>query len=402
MEFKRGKRFLMQPRKELLDILGEDVTSVISRRKNAFSLLSKGKKGIVLFGAGNLGKKVSRVLRTLKEKPICFSDSDPNLWGKRINGLDVFSPRQCADKYGKDAVFIVTIFNGSHKFADTRKLLFSLGCKCVVHSVGLFWRHPEYFLPYYYVDLPEKIIKDRDEVLACFDLLADEQSRREFLKQIYYHLHLRLEGLTSPRGSSYFSKSIVSFLGNEIFADCGAFDGDTIRDFLQQRRKSFNKIIAIEPDRISFGKLKAYVCSLSGDLKQKIALYNCALGEHRGRFSFNCTGTTSSALGGSKNKVKCLSLRDLLKIEGVAASYVKMDIEGQEKNQLLSIKGIISRFCPVLAVCLDHNQEDIYKIPLLVKSLNSDYLFFLRRHEQECFQTVLYAVPKNRLKGRIA
>jgi hypothetical protein len=75
-----------------------------------------------------------------------------------------------------------------------------------------------------------------------------------------------------------------------------------------------------------------------------------------------------------------------------------MDIEGAEPDALLGTRKTIQKNMPVMAICLYHAQEHLWQIPLLIQSISNDYKFFLRRYSDECWETVCYAVPRNRLK----
>ena len=41
----------------------------------------------------------------------------------------------------------------------------------------------------------------------------------------------------------------------EVFFDCGAFTGDTIKDFINKTKNRYSKIIAFEPDEKNCKKL---------------------------------------------------------------------------------------------------------------------------------------------------
>jgi hypothetical protein len=74
-----------------------------------------------------------------------------------------------------------------------------------------------------------------------------------------------------------------------------------------------------------------------------------------------------------------------------------MDIEGAEFGALLGGKAIIQRDAPILAVCVYHTQNDVWRIPLLLRDLNPDYQFFLRAYDGDGLQSVVYAVPSSRV-----
>ena len=59
----------------------------------------------------------------------------------------------------------------------------------------------------------------------------------------------------------------------------------------------------------------------------------------------------------------------------------------------------IERHAPILAVCVYHRQDHLWRIPLLLRQWRDDYAFFLRPHNEEGWDLVCYAVPRARLIG---
>ena len=57
-----------------------------------------------------------------------------------------------------------------------------------------------------------------------------------------------------------------------MFVDCGAFDGDTLKEFLARwaRRLAGYRYVALEPDPINFAKLTAYVASLPAEVATQV------------------------------------------------------------------------------------------------------------------------------------
>ena len=77
-------------------------------------------------------------------------------------------------------------------------------------------------------------------------------------------------------------------------------------------------------------------------------------------------------------------------------TYVKFDVEGAEHDALVGASETIRANMPVLAVCLYHKPQDLWDIPLLVRSIRPDYRMHVRRYSDERWETVLYAVPPDR------
>jgi hypothetical protein len=94
-------------------------------------------------------------------------------------------------------------------------------------------------------------------------------------------------------------------------------------------------------------------------------------------------------------EVPAIVLDDLL--GDVAPTYVKMDIEGAEPAALAGTAATVARDRPVLALCAYHVQDHLWRLALALDALVDDYAYFLRRYENDCWEVVLYAVPRERL-----
>jgi FkbM family methyltransferase len=200
------------------------------------------------------------------------------------------------------------------------------------------------------------------------------------------------------RKEEYFPKDIYTWLPNEVFIDCGAFDGDTIRRFLEGREYKFDKIVGLEPDPDSFQKLQTYVSTLPEDVKQKFTLIQSAIGSRREKLKFDATASLVSQVSNSgKMEVDCVPLDDVL--EDCNPTLIKMDLEGFEPDALAGAYRTIEKACAVLVITVYHCQDHLWRIPLFIHSLSSEYRFFLRPHAEEWMETSCYAVPANRLNN---
>lgn len=75
-----------------------------------------------------------------------------------------------------------------------------------------------------------------------------------------------------------------------------------------------------------------------------------------------------------------------------APTLIKMDIEGAEQEALVGARKTIQTYRPKLVICLYHKPEDLFEIPLYIKSLNSDYNLYIRQYSNTKYETVCYAV----------
>ena len=99
-------------RKQLELMLDGSAESARESMVARFDHLASGKPGIVLFGAGDLGRKTLAGLRRVGTEPLCFSDNNARLWGSSVDGLNVIAPLEAAERFGSRAAFVPTIFTG--------------------------------------------------------------------------------------------------------------------------------------------------------------------------------------------------------------------------------------------------------------------------------------------------
>ena len=387
---------------QIEQLLSEGVESARTREAAAWDELAHpyGDK-IVLFGAGNLGRKLLRGLRSVGIEPLAFSDNDPGLMGKRVQDLQVLSPADAAARYGKSAVFVLSIWRGegSDRMPDRIAQTRAHGIDRVVPFLPLFWKYPEAFLPHYAVNLPHHLCRQSAQILAVAKLWADDASRFEFLAQLRFRFVGDLGGLPGPvQHEIYFPTDLFRCKGTDSFVDCGAFDGDTIRRYLVRVPDFAGRIDTFEPDPNNLVKLRAYVASLPSALGERIHVHPLAVSSSRKQVRFDATGTEAAAVGTSGSVVvEAAPLDEVL--EGVTPSYIKMDTEGSEPAGIVGAKGHLERSAPNLALCVYHSQEHLWSIPALVHKYNADYRLFLRPHLLEGWDTVCYAATPSRLQG---
>jgi FkbM family methyltransferase len=384
----------------LEDLLAESVGAAIEREQTEFDRLAGLFSGsIVLFGAAKMGRKALAGLRKAGIEPLAFSDNNPGAWGQSIDGLAVLSPSDAARRYGGSAVFVIAIWGrGSvDPMRGREKKLRELGCARVTSFGPLFWKYPEVFLPDIpALDLPHRVHEQAAAVRQGFAALAENRSRNEFLAQLRWRLLFDFDALPDPVSEPiYFPGDIVDVRGDEVYVDCGAFDGDTILEFLKRCNNQCRRVIAFEPDSISLERLRKRVVALPDHVRSRIRIVPAATGCRRGTIRFSAAGMLHSAVGAGETEVSCVRLDDAL--AGDAPTYLKMDIEASELDALQGASGLIGAHAPVLAVCAYHTQDHLWRIPATIRSLNPDYRIFLRPHTRLVEDLVCYAVPPHRL-----
>ena len=376
-------------------VLGRDVAEIVSTKQQELRRL-KERLGdsYVLFGAGHLGKAALAGLREAGLEPIAFADNNPELWNSQVSGVGVLPPQDAVARFSREAIFVVTVYTSEPVWEQ----LLGLGVQPISFA-ELAWNHPGTLLPHADLELPHGIFDAADDVRMALSLWEDDCSRQEYLGQLEWHTSLDRSVLPAhlPQREIYFPDDIVEQSSKETFVDCGAFDGDTVREFLKRRGSSFGQVIAIEPDPMNFQALGKYVATLPEDMRNRMLAIQSAVGLRKGKVKFTAAGSAASSVGHGPQEVDGAPLDELL--AAYSPTYIKMDIEGAELDAVAGARGVIERDAPILAICLYHKLEHLWRIPLLIRSFSSAHRLFLRRYADECWELVCYAVPTSRLRG---
>jgi FkbM family methyltransferase len=382
--------------KQIDDLLSESVEHATHREQAALDeILDRYNGRYVLFGAGNLGRRACTCLSQAGRPPLAFSDNNAHLWQTCIDGLTVLPPREASLRYGRDAAFFVTIWNDKHRFLDTQSQLEQLGCDFVFSGSPIYWRFAAEFLPHFCLDLPHKIYEQADRVRVASTLWADEESEAEFLAQLRWRAFGDFAALRQPtRDESYFPDGLFSLIPEEVFVDCGASNGDTVRAFNRRTECNFAHIYAFEPDLPAFETLQKYLHKHSF-ISRNVTTFNLAVTAHRARVSFDGERQAVAEFGTAT--VDSVPLDDL--VQDHFPTFIKMDIEGSELEAIAGAAKLIARDQPILAICSYHRQSDLWEVPIRIAELRPDYSFFLKQHDPDAWQLVTYGVPAHRLSA---
>lgn len=353
---------------------------------------------LVLFGAGRFGRRTLAGLRRIGVEPLAFADNNPALWGSSVDGIHVHSLPEAARIYGDNTAFLITIWNSraNDRMRDRIAHVAELGCRHVLPAGLLYWKYPEFFLPYFPLDLPHKVLSSGPDITDAFRLFSDEASRREYVGQLAFRLLLDYDRLGWPdQVDHYFPADLMKVRSDEQFVDCGAFDGDTLAAFVEQQGESFGAVIAFEPDPLNWTKLQQRIRHFPETIQRRIQSFPQALGSRHETVHFDASGTDVSRMGKGALAVQCVTLDEALC--DVNATLIKFDIEGAELAALEGARKLIARCRPALAVSAYHEQDHLWRIPRKLASICEGYSFFLRPHGTEGWDLICYAIPSERV-----
>jgi FkbM family methyltransferase len=243
-------------------------------------------------------------------------------------------------------------------------------------------------------------IKNKDKFEKVYEKLEDPLSKlcyEAFLNsKINFDLSYILPYVVLPQyvpKYRVFNKKsedeFLSFGDEEVFVNCGAFTGDTIKSLLFDLSIQFNKIYAVEPDPSNVAKLKRFISE--NNLTNLVKIVEVGLSNKKGITSFSSDGNMKSAIKEGGNEKIILDTIDNI-TESNKITFINMDIEGAEVPAVLGAKKTISTFKPKLAISAYHNRDDTFNLLELIETINSNYKFYFRLHKPVAIDAVLYAI----------
>lgn len=258
--------------------------------------------------------------------------------------------------------------------------------------------------------------RSRSEIVQLLHFLQDDRSR-EVLRNVllaYTHQASRSRYLGRAYGQPceeapyvlntgtkiredariYFPKDVPLPEGDVVWLDGGAYTGDTLKKARRYLGERLKEAYAFEPDDTNFERLRE---SAAG-LKIPVELYHCGLDDHDGAAYFQNRDSRTRICMEEAPDRRLLRVCEAGRFaegceeRGVPApTRIKLDIEGREKEVLLSMSAFIRRREPDLLISIYHHPEDLWQIPLMIRSMDSRYRLYIRHHSDSMCETVCYA-----------
>lgn len=325
---------------------------------------------ILLYGIGNQFKECYKLL---KGKRTFLFDGNTEKWGKIIEGSTIMSPAQIVDYLTPDSVILITSINNQYEIAKYLVENVQISAENIFMYTSAWYEEKVYKL--------DMVKENWKRILACSDKLADEESKKYYMDSIMARLQ-RNPLMLEPNPNAVMIGEYgdrVQLEKEECIIDCGAYTGDTAELYI--KRLEGNCIVyAIEPyqenyrmmqERIAENgwedKIKPFNCAVSNVVKDAIINFN--------KNDFGMAINLSNDQGKEKQSVVVETLDNLFSKKKI--SYIKMDIEGEEKSALEGARKIISEQHPKLMISGYHKIEDFWEIPETIWSINSSYQIYV-------------------------
>ena len=352
---------------------------------SAWERLSETQKPIVMYGMGDGAEKILRVMESMNIRPAEFMASDEFVRGHSFHGYLVKKLSEIEAQY--DDFIIVVCFGTAlpevlEKIQRLSERYEVIAPDVPVVGGGLF---------------DSDYLSDHEvDMMTLRPMLADEKSRSVFDSLIKYRITGDISVLRGCETEKSEALGLLNIGTDETYVDLGAYNGDTVEEFLRLTNRKFKKIYAVEPDRRNYSKLRRRHYALGSAVFEHI---NAAAWSEDETLTFyrragrnsSLTDTVSDKTGGTPVEIAGRSVDSIL--GGEAATIIKYDVEGSEKQALLGSAETIRRYKPRLIVSLYHRTGDMTELPLLIKELNPAYKMYLRHHPYiPAWDTNLYCI----------
>lgn len=240
--------------------------------------------------------------------------------------------------------------------------------------------------------LSEFLKENSEKFEKMYQSLEDYRSKKIFyaiLNNWYNYDFINLEQVMEKCFSHYFDLDIIPSCQEEVFVDLGAFNGDTVEDFIKIYGDNYKKIYAYEMTEQSMRELKERVKNYPRIIYEQKAVSD-EVG--MGSIKIHEISTSSNQLELEEiGEIEVTSLDDDINEK---ITMIKMDIEGSELKALKGAENHIIKDKPKLLLSVYHGYEELLTLWEYLEKLDLSYHYYLRYYGGPIFPTeiVLFAI----------
>ncbi len=327
-------------------------------------------KRLLFYGIGNQFKQCYKLF---KDKNVMFFDSDSQKWGKVIDQTVIHSPKEMLNYIDDNTGILVSSI--SNQFEIARMLVYDMGISpSRIYMYTSQWYESKIYKP-------DDIQKNWDRIISCSKRLADDESQMYYINSVLARQQRNpLLLMPNPKCISIGEyNDIVCLEKNDSIIDCGAYTGDTAELYMNRLNKQC-RVFAIEPYKENFDKLEQRIRKCHWE--DKVKAFHCAVGKtvnkatiNFNKDDFNMAINLSNREGQEHQEVVIETLDHLFKERRI--NFIKMDIEGEERNALEGAKELIRSNHPRLLISGYHKIEDFWEIPEMIWSIDDNYKIYV-------------------------
>lgn len=233
----------------------------------------------------------------------------------------------------------------------------------------------------------DALLQRKDDILSVYELLCDERSKKLFTNLLRFKISGNISYLTDSSDSEELYRELIRPEDNEIYTDIGAYNGDTVSEFVEAVGGKYKHIFAVEPARRNYSK-----CVKNCTALDNITLINAAASDRDCEGVFSDGAGRQQTIASKGTPVRLIKVDTLLKNTG--CTYIKYDVEGEDIPALMGSSYVINKFQPKIRTGIYHRPYDILDIPLLMHRLAPKHKLYIRRKDcLPAWDTELFAIP---------
>lgn len=344
------------------------------KTESSWEFLQSTSLPIAVYGTGNGADRVFYEFEKLGITVSAVVASDGFVRNRSFRGFQVKSISQFESET-EDFVIVLAFASPLPEVIESIKIL-SKRHRVIMPSVPVFGDNI----------FNKDFLRDNlENVKKAHSRLYDDQSRKVFENIIRFQITGDLNYCFECETDKDEAFSILNLGENESFLDLGAYRGDTVEEFLNYA-KSYEKIVAVEPDKKTFKKLQNY----SKNVENCITL-NHAIWSENTTLTFDSDKGRGASLKTNGDEVSAVCVDYLFEKYG-KFTYLNIDIEGAESEMLKGgCKALQNK--PKLCMAAYHRSEDIFELVNKINCINPDYKILLRHHPHISFwDTNIYCI----------
>lgn len=344
--------------------------------KDVWEKLKQTDSPVFIYGTGNGCEKLFSVFKDKNITPCGIAVSDDFKSKDEFLGFELITVSELESSY-KDACVVLAF---GTDLPDVMERIDRLDKRFTVLAPELSVADNSFFEK-------DVFFSDIENVKRAYALLSDDRSRLVFENLCRFKITGELKYLReifTTHDESF--ENILKLCTDEIYLDLGAYNGDTVMEFLSHTGGSYRQIYCFEPDMRNFRKCVKNLLYLDD-----ITFENSAVWSFDTTLGFSDSSGRQSSVGHGGRLTSARSVDSFLKSREV--TYIKYDVEGADTPALLGSRSTINTYYPKICTAAYHRPYDFYKLLNLLDDICKGYSYYLRQYPYyPAWETNIFAV----------
>lgn len=339
---------------------------------------------LVIYGSGDVAREVYDYLKTdsIKIADIMVDDD----WYELCAG-DIFDKRKILKKTEVDKKYdFYNIVMGHSHYEQKKQLLLQQQVQLVFCLTGIAYRQISN------IKDVRCFIKKNEKVLAeVYNDLADDISKKNMIAFYNSKANNNPDYIISAFDycRNVFDNDVVQLNDKEVYVDVGAYNGDTIKSFLNVVKFMYKKIYGIEAIIDNYLNMKKMLENVDN-----LQMFNIAAGKETNTMLFKRKSTNQSFMMTEEKDEKILKVNaeKLDEIVDIPPTLIKFNIFKGTYEALIGATRILQSYKPKLIISIGFDEVELLNVTKQIKSIQPRYKFYLRFLSAMDAKLYLYAV----------